>query len=74
MYVLRPGLPISMQQRTRVAGILGLQFTAALPHDAAQHLLFTHNVLGTRPAPLCPPPGHKEGYSVICSVYTVEKS
>eukprot|EP00983_Pelagomonas_calceolata_P051420 1142401-Pelagomonas_calceolata.AAC.2 len=33
---IRPGLPISMQQRTRVAGIWGLPFTTALLHDAAQ--------------------------------------
>eukprot|EP00983_Pelagomonas_calceolata_P069783 1150500-Pelagomonas_calceolata.AAC.4 len=42
MSAYRPGLPISMQQRTRVAGILGLPFTAALLHDATQHLFFSH--------------------------------
>eukprot|EP00983_Pelagomonas_calceolata_P056382 1144573-Pelagomonas_calceolata.AAC.1 len=36
-------MPVFMQQRTRVAGILGLLFTAALPHHAAQHF-FTHDI------------------------------
>eukprot|EP00983_Pelagomonas_calceolata_P029963 937385-Pelagomonas_calceolata.AAC.2 len=27
----------------------------------------------TMPAPLCPPPGHREDYSVICLVYTMEE-
>eukprot|EP00983_Pelagomonas_calceolata_P115352 1160186-Pelagomonas_calceolata.AAC.9 len=60
------GCQYPCNKRTRVAGILGLLFTAALPHYAAQHLLSTHDILSfgawfARPAPLCPPPGHREG-------------
>eukprot|EP00983_Pelagomonas_calceolata_P032133 1009093-Pelagomonas_calceolata.AAC.4 len=74
MYVLRPGLPISMQKRTRLAGILGLLFTAALPHSTySSHTAFGTWLPGLLPYAL--PQGiGKTTQSLSSARYTIEKS
>eukprot|EP00983_Pelagomonas_calceolata_P135311 1162143-Pelagomonas_calceolata.AAC.16 len=59
----------------RFTGFLGLLYcTPACCSTALVKKTSQTASLVARPAPLCPPPGHREDYSVVCSVYTVKKT